>query len=101
MVGGPEFEEILPETFLLRVPFGPVWTGVILVKGEKNVLIDSSHMKPEEFLVPALGGLGLKPSAIDWLLCTHVHGDHIGGHHALHERYGIRTLFGAAGEFMV
>ena len=28
----PEFEEVLPGTFLLKVPFGPVWTGIILVK---------------------------------------------------------------------
>ena len=35
----PSFEEVLPDTFLLKVPFGPVWTGVILVRGEKNFLI--------------------------------------------------------------
>lgn len=87
----PEFEEVLPGIYILRVPFGPVWTGVILVRGEKNFLIDSSHLEPERYLLPALADLGLKPSNIDWLLCTHVHGDHIGGHHALHTRYGIKT----------
>ena len=94
----PAFEEVLPGTFLLRVPFGPVWTGIVLVRGERNVLIDSSHLPPEEYLLPALADLGLKPSDIDWLLCTHVHGDHIGGHHALHETYGVKvaTLASAA-----
>ena len=87
----PAFEEILPETFLLKVPFGPVWTGVVLVRGEKNFLIDSSHLEPEAYLIPALAGLGLKPSDIDWLLCTHVHGDHVGGLHALHEKYGVKV----------
>jgi len=87
----PEFEEVLPGTFLLRVPFGPVWTGVYLVRGSSNFLIDSSHLPPERYLIPALGDLGLKPCDIDWLLCTHVHGDHIGGHHALHSKYGIRA----------
>ena len=87
----PAFEEVLPGTFLLRVPFGPVWTGIILVRGEKNFLIDSSHLEPKKYLLPALADIGLTPSDIDWLLCTHVHGDHIGGHHALHEKYGVKV----------
>ena len=80
----PSFEEVLPGTFLLKVPFGPVWTGIILVRGEKNFLVDSSHLEPERYLIPALAELGMKPGDINWLLCTHVHGDHIGGHHSLH-----------------
>jgi glyoxylase-like metal-dependent hydrolase (beta-lactamase superfamily II) len=94
----PAFEEILPETYLLKVPFGPVWTGIVLVRGEKNFLIDSSHLEPETYLVPALDEIGLKPSDIDWLLCTHAHGDHVGGMHALHEKYGVKiaTLDSAA-----
>lgn len=87
----PGFEEVLPDTFLLKVPFGPVWTGIILVKGGKNVLIDSSHLEPEKYLLPALEAIGMKISDIDWLLNTHVHGDHIGGHHALVSKYGLRT----------
>ncbi|MBO4447455.1 MAG: MBL fold metallo-hydrolase [Bacteroidales bacterium] len=87
----PEFEEVLPGIFLLKVPFGPVWTGIILIKGEKNILIDSSHLEPEKYLIPALEGLGMKPCDIDWLLNTHVHGDHIGGHHTLVTKYGLKT----------
>ena len=79
----PSFEEVLPDIYLLKVPFGPVWTGIILVKGEKNILIDSSHLEPEKYLIPALADLGIKPGDISWLLNTHVHGDHIGGHYAL------------------
>ncbi len=95
----PVFEEVLPGTYLLKVPFGPVWTGIALVRGEKNVLIDSSHLEPEKFLLPALADLGLAPGDIAWLLNTHVHGDHIGGHHALHETHGVKvaTLDSAAG----
>ncbi len=87
----PVFEEILPDTYLLKVPFGPVWTGIILIRGEKNVLIDSSHLEPEKYLIPALEDLGMKPSDIDWLLNTHVHGDHIGGHYSLVTKYGLKT----------
>ena len=87
----PAFEEVLPGIFVLKVPFGPVWTGIILVKGEKNFLIDSSHLEPEKYLLPALADLGLKPGDIDWLLNTHVHGDHIGGHYSLVTKYGLKT----------
>ena len=87
----PAFEVVLPGAYLLKVPFGPVWTGIALVCGKKNFLIDSSHLEPEKYLVPALADLGMKPSDIDWLLCTHVHGDHVGGHHALHEKYGVKV----------
>lgn len=85
------FEEIIPCTWLLRVPFGPVWTGIVLVRGEKNFLVDSSHLDPERYLVPALEELGLKLSDVDWLLNTHCHGDHVGGHHALVSKYGLKT----------
>ena len=91
MTQKPLFEEVLPGICLLKVPFGPVWTGVILIRGEKNVLIDSSHLEPEECLLPALAALGLSVTDIDWLLNTHVHGDHIGGQHALVTRYGLKT----------
>ena len=85
-----KFEEVLPDVWLLKVPFGIVWTGVILVRGEKNFLIDSSQAQPEEHLIPALDALGVGLSEIGWLLNTHSHGDHIGGHHALVEKYGLR-----------
>lgn len=92
----PQFEEVLTGTYLLRIPFGPVWTGIILIRGEENILIDSSHLEPEPYLIPALAELGLKPSDIAWLLNTHVHGDHIGGHHALVTKYGLKTATLAA-----
>lgn len=87
----PRFEEVLPDVFLLKVPFGAVWTGIVLVRGETNVLIDSSQLEPEDVLIPALGDLGMRVSNIAWLLNTHVHGDHIGGHHALVTKYGLKT----------
>lgn len=85
------FEEVLPGVFLLRVPFGIVWTGIVLVRGARNYLIDSSQEDPDLHLIPALRELGMKPGDVDWLLNTHCHGDHIGGHHALVTKYGLKT----------
>ena len=85
------FEEVLPGVFLLRVPFSIVWTGIVLIRGKRNYLIDSSHENPELHLLPALAELGMKPGDVDWLLNTHCHGDHIGGHHTLVTKYGLKT----------
>ena len=85
------FEEVLPGVFLLRVPFSVVWTGIVLIRGKRNYLIDSSHENPELHLLPALAELGMKPGDVDWLLNTHCHGDHIGGHHALVSEFGLKT----------
>ena len=38
----PEFIQFRPNIYRLAVPFGGSWTGVTLVRGEKNVLIDSA-----------------------------------------------------------
>lgn len=91
--GHPRFEEVLPGTYLLKVPFGPVWTGINLIRLDdgRYVMIDSSHLTPERYLVPALNDLGVKPADIAWLLNTHVHGDHIGGHRALVDGFGLKT----------
>lgn len=80
-----KFEPIAQGVFLLKVPFGPVWTGVVLVMGEENYLIDSSATGEDvdKYVVPALTELGLGPEDIHWLLNTHSHGDHIGGHYRL------------------
>jgi len=87
----PEFEEVLPDIWLLKVPFSTVWTGVTLLRGEKMFLIDSSADAPEKYVLPALAKLGVDPASIDWLLDTHCHGDHIGGHAALVARFGLKT----------
>lgn len=77
-----QFKRIDDGIYLLKVPFGPVWTGVVLVQGEENYLIDSGATAEdvERYVIPALKALGIGPGDIHWLLNTHCHGDHIGGH---------------------
>ena len=56
------FAEIAKDVYLLKVPFGPVWTGVILLRGAENILIDSSATGSDvdTYVVPALKALGLE-----------------------------------------
>lgn len=81
------FNQILPGIHLLKVPFGPVWTGVILLTGEKNILIDTAATDSDvdNCIVPALAEMNLTVSDIDYLVNTHCHGDHIGGNYRLRQ----------------
>ncbi len=85
------FKKILENVYVLKAPFSIVWTGITLIKGEKNFLIDSGADAPEVYLKDALEELGMKISDIDYLLNTHCHGDHITGHFDLVTKYGLKT----------
>lgn len=87
------FEKMGEGLWFLKVPFGPVWTGVALVRGEENILIDSTATAQDvdTYVVPALAELGLEPKDIHWLLNTHCHGDHIGGHRRFWELSGCKA----------
>lgn len=88
------FQLIKNNVYLLKVPFGPVWTGVVLLRGEKNILVDSSATGKDvdEYVIPALRQLGMQLEDIDYLVNTHSHGDHIGGHARLCQLHNIRVV---------
>lgn len=75
-------KKIIDDIYRLETPVEGVWNGIIFVDGEEKVLIDSGldAQNIDECLVPALAQMGYKLSDIDWLLNTHCHGDHVGGH---------------------
>ena len=83
----PEFVQLRPNIYRLEIPFDGTWTGVILVRGEKNVLIDSAAKSADvdEWILPALKQLGLSLEDITYLACTHCHGDHVGGHTRIYD----------------
>lgn len=96
-----QFEPIAKDVYLLKIPFCGIWVGVYLIRGERNVLIDSglNGEGVDRFLLPALAGLGLRAEDIDCLYNTHTHGDHIGGHARLKERNErLTVLCPVAGE---
>ena len=81
------FQQIAKDVYLLKIPFGPVWTGVVLLRGGTNILIDSGATADDvdNCLIPALKKLGLELGDIHYLANTHSHGDHIGGHARLRQ----------------
>lgn len=87
------FTQIEKDIYLLRLPFGGTTTGVILLCGTQNILIDAggSAALVDEEILPALAERGLTPADISVLTCTHTHGDHIGGFARLREA-GVRKI---------
>jgi glyoxylase-like metal-dependent hydrolase (beta-lactamase superfamily II) len=81
-LGKESFIEIVNGIYLLKTPLPPVWSGILLVRGQRNYLIDSgaNAAVAREVLLPALERTGLQMKDVTWLLTTHCHGDHIGGH---------------------
>lgn len=95
-----EFENIVQDIKLLKTPFCGSWAGVVLVKGEQNILIDSGANSEtvDDCIVPALKAEGLTPDDLDIILCTHSHGDHVGGHNRL--RQISKAKIAAFGEYV-
>lgn len=75
------FRAITESVHLLEVPFPGCWTGVTLVTGDVTILVDSGGMAEtiDSCLVPALAERGMRLDDIDWVVPTHIHGDHVGG----------------------
>ncbi len=72
----------------LLYPCGTSWTGMFLVlRDSGNILIDTAFEPAvDAFLVPKLNELGMTLEDIDFVINTHVHGDHISGNAALRKR---------------
>ena len=88
-----EFRQVAEDVYYLKIPFGPVFTGVALIDGAEKILVDSGAKDADvdEILVPALRKRGLTPADIDFLTCTHTHGDHSGGFARL-EALGVKKI---------
>ncbi len=87
------FHKIVDDIYRLETPQEGVWNGIIFIAGEDKILIDSGidAKNIDEELVPALRQLGYELSDMDWLLNTHCHGDHVGGHKRITELANVKV----------
>ena len=92
-----EFEKLLDSVYVLKVPNGGEWTGVFLLTGAENMLIDCgpSSTAVDEYIIPALLKLGLKADDIAYVTNTHAHGDHSGGDFRFLRESGAKLANGA------
>ena len=85
-----------------RLALIPTYLGVCayLIKspGGRPVLVDSGQSNQTETLVSLLARHGVKPADVEMVVCTHEHGDHVGGC-AFFQKQGARlAIHEAAGE---
>ncbi len=87
------FKCVCEGIYLLSVPHGGTTTGVVLVRGDENYLIDAAGKSAEvdEYIIPALKALSLSPKDIECLIPTHTHADHIGGFKRMREA-GVKSI---------
>ncbi len=92
--------------FKLEVPFSGIYTSVFFVKvdgGYVTVDTGSNANDVNNYVVPAMGELGITLDSIKGILLTHTHGDHAGGLAALAPLcpnavvYGVRDSNASAG----
>ncbi len=58
----------------------PSSTSAFLIKTEgKEILFDAGNGDANSQLIPTLAANGVQPADIDYVMITHMHGDHIGG----------------------
>ena len=70
------------ETLLPGVSFGtdsgtPAFCSVLLIEGEKRVVVDAAHVGRRPALELKLQERGLSPDDIDVVILTHAHWDHV------------------------
>ncbi len=67
----------------------------IIDTGEGLLLIDTGYPQTTYLLIESIRAAGFDPNAIQWILHTHVHYDHIGATRALVEKFGCKTFLGS------
>lgn len=65
-------------------------TSLLVTSGAGHVLIDTAEVEAVPQILANIRRLGFKPTDIKWLLASHVHFDHVGGHAAMQAATGAR-----------
>lgn len=70
----------MPEITHLKYPWNGGWVGMMLIRGKKNVLLDTAVKEAvPSFLKDALADAGLTFPDLDYVINTHCHEDHAEG----------------------
>lgn len=62
---------------------------ISLIKGPKNIIVDTGGPSDSRYILDALGQEGLSPSDISFVICTHGHSDHIGNNNLFADAFFI------------
>ena len=71
------FDTIVPGVSFGTVSGTPAFCSVLLIEGEKRVLVDAAHVGRRTTLELKLQERGLTPDDIDLVILTHAHWDHV------------------------
>lgn len=93
-----QYSRVAPFTVIENIHYvGTSNAGAFLVTtSEGHVLIDSGYPGTAEWLREDIERLGFRVGDIKYLLNTHAHSDHVGGHAQFRQWTGARTLVSAA-----
>lgn len=73
-------KESIPEKKVVN-RISKIRSSSTLIKGEKTILVDSSHFQFKDDLINALKENEVGPDDVDFLINTHTHRDHISNNH--------------------
>ena len=60
----------------IKFEVNPICSSVTLIRGDKNILVDTGYYGFEDEIIDALKKEGLEPNEIDFIINTHCHFDH-------------------------
>ena len=86
-------QRVHPQIEQIRAKFNDVNVEVYLVKGERNIIIDTGiNQSPQKDIFPHLKYLDIPFSEINLILNTHGHFDHTGGNASIRDASGAKIL---------
>jgi glyoxylase-like metal-dependent hydrolase (beta-lactamase superfamily II) len=66
------------QSYVVRTSHHTILIDSCVGNHKKRPGFPSWHLKADDAYMRALGALGLAPEDIDFVMCTHMHGDHVG-----------------------